>query len=53
MSRHLLKIRREKIVPLIKQGFVRANADLLGRSRSTRNGISTWYTARQSIADRL
>ena len=37
------------MVPLIKEGFIRAKADLLGRARTAPQGISVvWKTARDN-----
>ena len=46
LARQLLKLRHDKIVPLIKQGFVNASAELVGGSRHAREGIAAvWRTA--------
>ena len=46
LTRELLRLRKEKIIPLIKEGFVSAKAELLPRARSTSNVLSaTWRTA--------
>jgi maltooligosyltrehalose trehalohydrolase len=46
LTQELLKIRREKIVPLIQSGFVKAKAELLGASEAKSGGINVmWRTA--------
>jgi len=47
LTQELLKIRREKIVPLVQSGFVKANAELLGASATGSGGINVqWRTAK-------
>jgi maltooligosyltrehalose trehalohydrolase len=45
LTRELLKIRREKILPLIQSGFVKAKAELLRASEAKSGGINVvWRT---------
>ncbi len=45
LTQQLLRVRRDRIVPLIKQGFTAAKADLLG-SRDATGGLDVrWQTA--------
>lgn len=47
LTRELLQIRREKIVPLVKDGFVRAKAELLGSEKGKIGGLNVqWMTAK-------
>jgi maltooligosyltrehalose trehalohydrolase len=45
LTQHLLRIRRDRIVPLIKQGFTAATADLLGTSDAAGGLDVRWKTA--------
>jgi maltooligosyltrehalose trehalohydrolase len=45
-TQRLLRLRREKIVPLIQRGFVAATADLLGTSDASGGLDVRWRTAR-------
>lgn len=45
LTRQLLKMRREKIVPLIEQGFLSARSELLGESPRTGGLNVCWRTA--------
>jgi maltooligosyltrehalose trehalohydrolase len=45
-TRELLRLRREKIIPMIKLGFVHATTDLIGGSRSPPEAFNiTWETS--------
>ena len=45
LTRELLSVRHCRIIPLIKEGFVQAKAELLGRARAPKEGLNvTWWT---------
>jgi maltooligosyltrehalose trehalohydrolase len=45
LSRELLKVREDRIVPLIKEGFARARSELLARPRAAPEGLNViWET---------
>jgi maltooligosyltrehalose trehalohydrolase len=46
LTQRLLRLRREKIVPLIKRGFTAAKADLLGTSDASGGIDVRWQTAK-------
>jgi maltooligosyltrehalose trehalohydrolase len=49
LTKALLELRRDKIVPLIKDGFVEAKAELLG-NEDTSGGINVrWHTAKGDV----
>jgi maltooligosyltrehalose trehalohydrolase len=49
LTQRLLRIRRLRIVPLIKQGFVAAKADLIGASDASGGLDVRWRTAKGDI----
>ena len=49
LTRELLSVRHRRIIPLIKEGFVQAKAELLGRARAPKEGLNvTWWTEERS-----
>ena len=48
-TQRLLRLRREKIVPLIKRGFVAAKAALLGTSDASGGIDVLWWTAQGAV----
>jgi maltooligosyltrehalose trehalohydrolase len=50
LTAELLSIRRDKIVPLMRDGFVKSKAELLGNSGSQGGGINVqWWTAKGEV----
>jgi maltooligosyltrehalose trehalohydrolase len=49
LSQELLNLRRERIVPLIKEGFVAAKGELLGNGHATGGLNVRWWTARGDV----
>ncbi|WP_407158642.1 malto-oligosyltrehalose trehalohydrolase [Bradyrhizobium sp. STM 3557] len=49
LTQRLLRLRREKIVPLIKRGFTAAKADLLGTSDASGGIDVRWRTAQGDV----
>jgi maltooligosyltrehalose trehalohydrolase len=50
LTQELLNIRREKIVPLIQNGFVKTKAELLGAGEAKSGGVNVqWRTAKGEV----
>jgi maltooligosyltrehalose trehalohydrolase len=48
LTRELLKLRHQKVVPLIKEGFARASSELFGRTRTKEEGLNIiWHTEKE------